>query len=128
MAAARVAIGIELVFEARIAAAGSTVVGAAEHVLLGGGVLDDRLDHQVGRCELLDNRDPGEDRAWIGAALRREPVEAVLDRAERPVGRARKRIVQRDPPARRRDDLGDPATHLPRPDDEDVREARVGHA
>ena len=54
--AASVAIGIDDVFEARIASGRERRVRAPEDVLLGGGVLDDRLDHQVGRDELVDGR------------------------------------------------------------------------
>ena len=54
--AASEVIGIEDVFDARIASGGKRLVGAAEDVLLDRGVLDDRLDHQVGGDELVDGR------------------------------------------------------------------------
>ncbi len=127
MAAASVPIGIELVFDARIACGRQHVVGPAEHVRLDRRVLDNRLDHQVGRPDLLHNGDPGDDRARIGAALRGEPVETRGDRAERLLGRARERVVERDPTAGGGNDLGDPAAHLPRSDDENVRKALLGH-
>ena len=48
VAAASDVIGIDDVFEARIASGGSDVVGAPEDLLLHLGVLDDRLDHEIG--------------------------------------------------------------------------------
>ena len=126
VAAASVAIGIDEVFEARIASAGSTLVGAAEDVRLHGRVLDDGLDHQVGRDELVHGLDAREHLVRVGAALLGEPAEALPHRAEAALDRAGVRIVERDPPAGAGDDLGDAAAHLAGADDEDVLEPRAG--
>ena len=82
VAAASDAIGIELVFEARIAPGGKRLVGAAEEVLLDSGVLDDRLDHQVGRDELVDRRHARERLVGVGAALLGQPAEARVHRSD----------------------------------------------
>ena len=123
VAAASEVIGIEDVFDARTASAGSTRVGAAEDVLLHGRVLDDRLDHQVGGDELVD---------------RRHAREHLVRRARRPSPRASSRLLRIVASPRsvapgngscsetrrpgRGDDLRDAAAHLPRADDEDVLE------
>ena len=88
VAAASDVIGIELVFDARIASRRQHGVGAAEDVLLRGRVLDDRLDHQVGRDELVGRRDAGKRLVRVGAALLRELHEARAHRRRGPVDRA----------------------------------------
>ena len=77
VAAASDEIGIELVFDARIALGRQHRVGAAEDVLLDGSVLDDGLDQQVGRDELADRRDACERLVGVGPALRGELDEAA---------------------------------------------------
>ena len=91
--AASEVIGIEEVFEASTAPSGSSLVGAPEEVLLHGGVLDHRLDQQVGGDEVVDGADALEHLVGVGAALLRQLLEAL---AHPPRARARSR------PARRR--------------------------
>ena len=116
-------IGIDDVFEARIAASGSMLVRAAEDLLLHRRVLDDGLDHQVGGDELVDGGDPAEHLVGIGAALLGELLEALAHRREAALGRARRGVVERDAAAGGGDDLRDAAAHLAGADDEDVLES-----
>ena len=60
----------------------------------------------------------------VGArpALLGEPRQALLDRREPALDCAREGVVEGDAPTRGGDHLGDPAAHLPRPDDEHVFE------
>ena len=74
------------------------LVGAAEHVGLRGGVLDHGLDHQVGLDEAVDDGDARERLVGVGAELR----ERAAHRGERALGRARRRVEERDAPARTR--------------------------
>ena len=125
VAAASDAIGIEDVFEARIASGGSSLVRAPEEILLDVRVLDHGLDHQVGRDEIGDDLDPLEDPDRIRAALLSELLEASPHGLERVLGRTRERVVEGDSAARCGQDLGDAAAHLPGADDENVGEAHV---
>ena len=120
--AASVVIGIELVFEASTAPARQHEIGAAEHVLLRGRVLADRLDHQVGSDELIGRRDTRKRLVRIGATLLRKPLEAAAHRAEPTLDRTGKRVVQGHATTRRGDHLSDAAAHLPGADDEDMFE------
>ena len=61
VAAASSVIGIDDVFDARIACGGERLVGGAEQLLLHLGVLDDRLDEQIGLGEPVDGRHAAED-------------------------------------------------------------------
>ena len=88
VAAASSVIGIDEVFEARIALSGQRRVGGAEELLLRLGVLDDRLDQQVGVAERVDRRDPRQHLAAVRAALLVQLAEAPLDRSR---ARARRR-------------------------------------
>ena len=97
-------------------------VGVAEELPLDLGVLDHRLDQQICFGELTDRGDARKGLGRIGAALLGELREAPLHRLERPVGRTRKWVEERDSPSRRGDDLRDPAAHLAGADDEDVLE------
>ena len=115
-------IGIEDVFDARIASRGQRLVGSPEDRLLHADVLDDRFDEEVGGDDVVDGRHAGEDVLRRRPALLGELREALLHRRRAPVGRAGQLVVQRDAPARRRDHLRDPAAHLARADDEDVLE------
>ena len=124
--AASEVIGIDEVFEARIASGGSTSVGGAEELLLRSGVLDDRLDHEVGRHELGGLRDAHEDLVRGGAALRLQPLEARAHGLETALDRSREGIVQQHLPPRGGDDLGDSGAHLAGADDEDALEAHRG--
>ena len=60
VAAASSVIGIDDVLEARTACAGQRLVGRAKELLLRVGVLDDRLDQQIGLGELVDRADAPE--------------------------------------------------------------------
>ena len=114
-------IGIELVFEARIASGGSTSsarrksssFAAASSVIAS--IIRSAGDELVGRRDARE-RLPGR------PALRAEPSEALLASPQAPLDGARERIVQRDAATGRGDDLCDPAAHLAGPDDEHVLE------
>src|SRR5439155_18512646 len=97
-------------------------VGPAEDLLLDTGVLDHGLDHQVRGYDIADGLHAREDIVGIGAALLREPAEALPHRLEAALDGARRRIVQHYAPARRGDDLCDAAAHLARADDQHVLE------
>ena len=126
VAAASVPIGIELVFEARIAWRGQRRVGAAEDVLLDRRVLDDGLDHQVGRderrrrarCARAPRPGPGRPSRRAASRLRRIVSSA---RSVAP-GNGSCSETRRPEAATH---LGDPAAHLARADDEDVLEALI---
>ena len=98
------------------------LVRAPEDRLLHPGVLHDRLDEEVCGDELVDGRHAPEDLRRVGAALLGEPGKALLHRRDRALDRARRLVVQRDPTARRRDDLSDTPAHLAGPDDHHVLE------
>ncbi len=101
---------------------GQHAVGLEEDLLLHRRVLDDRLDHQVGGNEVVDDLDAREHLVGIRPALLGELRQALAHRLERSFGGARNRIVERDPAAGRRCDLSDPTAHLAGADDEDVLE------
>ena len=126
VAAASEVIGIDDVFEARIAASGQHLVGAAEDLLLHGRVLDHRLDQQVGGDDLLDRRDAAEHLLRVAAALLGELLQALAHRREPALGRAGRGVVERDAAAGGRDDLRDAAAHLARADDKNVLELHRG--
>src|SRR5438105_2185400 len=65
-------------------------------------------------------------RVRIGAALLRQPLEALAHRRQPALGGARKRIVDRHASSRHGDDLRNAAAHLPRADDQDVLELAHG--
>ena len=96
VAAARVAIGMEEVFEARIASRGQDEVGLAEDRFLHGGVLDNRLDHQVRLDDAVHRLDAREHLVRIGAALLCELLEAAAHRLQAAFDRTRGRVVERD--------------------------------
>src|SRR5947207_3754302 len=93
-----------------------------EELLLRVGVLDDGLDHQRRRHEVLDDGYAPQHLIHWRAALFLELREAPAHRVERTVGRTRLRVVQRHVPAGRGDNLRDPTAHLPSAHDEDVFE------
>ena len=115
-------IGIDDVFEARIAASRQYLVRAPEDRFLDGRVLDHGLDQQVGWDDLIDRRDAAEHFVRVGAALLGEPLQALAHRSEAALRRAGCGVVERDATAGGRDDLRDAAAHLARPDDKNVRE------
>ena len=125
MTAASDVIGIDEVFEARIAAVGKDPVRATEEILLHGRVLDDRLDHQVGGHQLVDGGDSPEHLVRVGAALLGEPLEALAHRRQTAIRRAGKSVVKRDATAGGGHDLRDAAAHLPRADDKNVLEVHT---
>jgi hypothetical protein len=102
-------------------------VGFAEDVLLDGGVLDNRLDHQVCRHQAVDHLDPCEHRPGIRAPLLGELRKASLHRSERAIGRTGIRVGEDDLATGRRNHLGDPAAHLPGADDEHPLDHRSRH-
>ncbi len=122
MTAASDVIGIEDVFDARIASRWKRLVGSPEDRLLHADVLDDRLDEKVRGDDVVDGRHADEDVLRCRAALLRQLREALLHRHERAVGGAGELVVERNAPAGRSDDLRDPAAHLARADNEDVLE------
>ena len=89
MTAASDVIGIDDVFEARIAPSGS----AAEHVLLHLGVLDHGLDHQVSLDEVVRRRYARQHLVGRRAALLGKPLEALPHRRHAAFDRAGIRIV-----------------------------------
>ena len=102
---------------------GEQLVGAAEDVLLHARVLDDGFDQEVGRHEVCDRRHAPEHLVGLRPALLGELREALGHHCERAIGRPWDGVVERHAAAGGGDDLRDPATHLARPDDEDVLEA-----
>ena len=80
------------------------LVGAAEDVLLDGRVLDHRLDHQVGRDELVHRLDAREHLVRVGPALLGQLRQALAHRrrARARPRRAPRRGARRGGPRRRR--------------------------
>ena len=99
---------------------GQRLVGGAEERALGLGVLDDRLDQQIGLGELVDGRDAPEHLVGLRAALLVQLAEAPPHRLEAALDRPRLTVVERDLPPGRGDDLCDAGAHLAGADDEDV--------
>ena len=122
-------IGIDDVFEARIALGRQRRVGAPEDLLLHVRVLDHGFDHEIGRRRdrprprCAPAPPPQEDRPSPRACPRLLRI-ASSARSRR----ARLRVVQRHAPPGCRNDLRDAAAHLPRADDEHVFEAHVSRA
>ena len=115
-------IGIDDVFDARIASRGQRLVGRPEELLLRVGVLDDRLDHEVGGHERVDGVTRASTSAGSGP-----PFSASFARLRAIASSARstapgQRVVERDAPAGGGDDLRDAAAHLAGADDENVLE------
>ena len=101
------------------------LVRTAEDRLLHRRVLDDGLDEQVGRNEIVDRGDAREHLVGCRSALLGELAEALLHARERALDGARHLVVERDAAPGRCDDLRDAAAHLARADDEDVLEAHA---
>ena len=70
------------------------LVGAPEDVFLDGRILDDGLDHQVGRDELVDGLDPRQDLVGVGPALLGELAEAAAHRLEAVLDRSGGRVTE----------------------------------
>ena len=101
-------------------------VRAPEDLLLHARVLDDRLDSRSAGTRSSTGSTRASTSSGSGPPLFScELPEAPAHRLEAAFGRARRRVVQRDAPARGRHDLRDPAAHLAGADDEHVLE---GHA
>ncbi len=115
-------IGIDDVFEARIAVGRKNLVCAPEDRLLHVGVLDDRLDQEVGFDDLAHRGHALEHVTRSGATLLGELAEALLHGEERTLDRSRHLVVERDPPPRGGHHLCDAAAHLASADDENVPE------
>ena len=128
MTAASEVIGIEDVFEARIAVSGSAASAARKIVLLHGGVLDHRLDQEVGRDDAVGRLDAAEHLVRVRPALLGQLRQAAAHPLEASLDGARGGIVKRDAPSGGGDHLRDPRSHLARADDEDVLEASRAEA
>ena len=121
-------IGMDDVFDARIAPAGSSSIGLAEDLALHLGVLDDRLDQEIRGDQVLHRAHPRKHLVRVRPTFLRELRQALPHRLEAVLDGPGQRVVERDPPAGRGDDLRDSAAHLPRPDHEHVLEPSVpGH-
>ena len=83
--AASEVIGIDDVFEARIASGGSTLVRAPEDRLLHRGVLDDRLDEEVRRDDLVDEETRPSTSAGSAPPFSASLRKALLHRLDRPL-------------------------------------------
>src|SRR5438105_10221167 len=86
------------------------------------GRLVDGLDEGIGGDEVVGGLDAREHLGRVGAALRGELVQAVLDGGEAALDRPGRAVVQRAAPPRGGDDLRNPPAHLPRADDENMLE------
>ena len=123
MTAASDVIGIEDVFEARIASCGSVSSARRKIASLTSASSTTASMRRSAGTSSLDRGDPREHLVGSGSALLGELAEAPLHRRERPLDRTRDLVVERDAPPRRRHDLRDAAAHLAGTDDEDVLEA-----
>ena len=104
VAAASDVIGIERRVRREDRVRGQTRVGAAEDVLLHGGVLDDRLDHQVGGDEVVDGLDAAEHlvRVRRRPSRRASPGSCASSRGRARSRRGPRRAARRGGPRRRR--------------------------
>ena len=126
VAAASDVIGIEDVFDARIACGGSVASARRKSLAFAASSSTTASIIRAAVDEVVDGRDAREH--LVGGSRRpsrpaargscRIVASAALDRAGI-------RVVQRHAPAGRGDDLRDAAAHLPRADDEDVLELHV---
>ena len=118
-------IGIDDVFDARIASGRHTASARRKIVLLHDRVLDDRLDHQIRGDDLFGVGHTAEHVVRVPLSLLGEPREALLASRPAPARPPRSLVVQGDAPPGRRHDLGNAAAHLPGADHEDVLELRA---
>ena len=114
------------VLVARIVCVGADAVELGEEVLLGGEVLDDRLEHEVAVGELAevgDRAHPAEHRVALGG-VELAPLdllgERLLEAGDHRVGGALRPAAQHDLDAGLGRDLGDARAHDPRTDDADA--------
>ena len=70
------------------------LVSPFEEILLDGRVLDDSLDHEVGRDEISDDLHPREDVSRVLAALRGELLQTSPHGFERVLGRTGERVME----------------------------------
>ena len=122
MTAASDVIGIEDVFDARIASGGRTASARRKIASFTSASSTTASIEEIRGDDVVDGRHAGEDVLGGRAALLGELREAPLHRRERPLGGAGKLVVERHAPTGSRDDLRDPAAHLARADDQDVLE------
>ena len=123
--AASDAIGIDDVFDARIASAGNTWSACRKiSSFTPASSTTASIIRSAGTSSSTGETRPSTS-SGVGAALLGELLEALPHRLEPALDRARRRVVQRHLPPRRRDDLRDPAAHLAGADDEDVLEAHA---
>ena len=115
-------IGIEDVFEARIASAGSVASARRKSSSLtaASSTTASIIRSAATRSSAGSTRPSTSSGSAppFSASLR----EALAHRLEPALDRARRGVVERDAAARGGDHLRDPAAHLPRPDDQDVLE------
>ena len=122
VAAASVEIGMEEVFDARIASGGSDLVRLPEDLLFDLGVLDDRFDHQLRLDDPVDRLDARKHPGRVGSALLRELLEAAPHGLQAPLDGAGSSVVQGHAAARCGQHLGDTTAHLAGADDQHVVE------
>jgi hypothetical protein len=72
-------------------------VGPTEDLFLDGSVLDDRLDHEIRRNEIVDGRHARQHLVGIGAAFLRKPRQTLFHRRPSLLGCAGLGVVQRHP-------------------------------
>ena len=96
VAAARVVIGMEEVFDARMALGGSDLVGDLEDRFLHRDVFDDGLDHELRLDDAVHGLDTREHLVRVGAALLGELLEAAPHRLQAALDRSRGGVVERD--------------------------------
>ena len=123
VAAASVVIGIEEVFEARIACAGSAASAARNSSTFAStSSTIASIIRSAGASSALSVTRASTSAAG-GAALRLELLEALPHAGEATLDRAGKGIVEQHLAPGGGDDLGDPGAHLAGADDEDALEA-----
>ena len=128
VAAASDVIGIDEVFDARIASGGKTASAARKIASFTFASSTTASIIRSAATSSVRRRDPREHLVRIGAALVREPRQALAHRLEAALDRPGRRVVKRDPAAGRRDDLCDPTAHLAGADDENVLEVHAREA
>ena len=125
VAAASDVIGMDDVFDARIASGGSASSARRKIAFFTSGVLDDRLDQEVGLDHVVHLGQALQHLLGRSASLLGELRQALLHPGDRSLDRSGDLVVERDAPAGRRDDLRDAAAHLACSDDEYVLESHA---
>ena len=124
VAAARVAIGMEEVLDARMALGGR--ISSASRKIASFTPASSTTASIISSASTIPSTGSTrrEHLVRIGPALLGKLLQAAPHRLQAPLDRARGRVVQRDAATRRREHLRDAAAHLPRPHDEHVLEAQ----